>query len=124
MKKRSMLAIASLATALEVAERLVAAGRRLPEVIEAVRAMNPDLTLVGEPVLYAWADDPFTLGTPIPTLALTAYAREEDRARCLAAGFDAYGVVYGIYNAAWAVGLMAAPALGGCYVSCFTARRG
>ena len=30
-----------------------------------------------------------------------------------AAGFEAYGVVYGIYNAAWAVGLMVAPALGG-----------
>lgn len=30
--------------------------------LEAVRAMNPDLTLVGEPVLYAWADDPYTLG--------------------------------------------------------------
>ncbi len=24
--------------------------------------MNPDLTLVDEPVLYAWADDPYTLG--------------------------------------------------------------
>ena len=30
--------------------------------LEAVRAMNPDLTLVDEPVLYAWADDPYTLG--------------------------------------------------------------
>jgi monoamine oxidase len=30
--------------------------------LEAVRSMNPDLTLVGEPVLYAWADDPFALG--------------------------------------------------------------
>jgi monoamine oxidase len=30
--------------------------------LEEVREMNPDLTLVGEPVLYAWADDPFTLG--------------------------------------------------------------
>ena len=24
--------------------------------------MNPDLTLVDEPVMYAWADDPYTLG--------------------------------------------------------------
>jgi monoamine oxidase len=30
--------------------------------LEAVRAMNPDLTLIDEPVLYAWADDPFTIG--------------------------------------------------------------
>ena len=30
-----------------------------------------------------------------------------------AAGFASYGVVYGVYNMAWAVGLMVAPALGG-----------
>lgn len=30
--------------------------------LEVVRSMNPDLTLVDEPVLYAWADDPYTLG--------------------------------------------------------------
>ena len=30
-----------------------------------------------------------------------------------AAGFESYGVVYGVYNVAWAVGLMAGPALGG-----------
>jgi monoamine oxidase len=30
--------------------------------LDAVRAMNPDLTLVDEPVMYAWADDPFALG--------------------------------------------------------------
>jgi MFS family permease len=30
-----------------------------------------------------------------------------------AAGFEAYGVVYGVYNMAWAVGLMVAPAAGG-----------
>ncbi len=30
--------------------------------VEAVRRMNPDLELEGEPVMYAWADDPFTLG--------------------------------------------------------------
>jgi predicted MFS family arabinose efflux permease len=29
------------------------------------------------------------------------------------AGVRAYGVVYGIYNVAWAVGLMSGPALGG-----------
>jgi multidrug resistance protein len=30
-----------------------------------------------------------------------------------AAGFESYGVVYGIYNVAWAAGLMICPALGG-----------
>ncbi len=30
-----------------------------------------------------------------------------------AAGFESYGVVYGVYNMAWAVGLMVAPAAGG-----------
>ncbi len=30
-----------------------------------------------------------------------------------AAGFESFGVVYGVYNMAWAVGLMVAPALGG-----------
>jgi hypothetical protein len=30
--------------------------------LDAVRAMNPDVTLVDEPVIYAWADDPYTLG--------------------------------------------------------------
>ncbi|MGH2539528.1 MAG: flavin monoamine oxidase family protein, partial [Actinomycetota bacterium] len=30
--------------------------------LEALRAMNPDLTFMDEPVLYAWADDPYTLG--------------------------------------------------------------
>ena len=31
-----------------------------------------------------------TLGGPIPALALTAYAREEDKLRCLSAGFGAH----------------------------------
>jgi monoamine oxidase len=30
--------------------------------LEALRSMNPDLTFVDEPVMYSWADDPFTLG--------------------------------------------------------------
>ena len=30
--------------------------------LEAVREMNPDLTLIDEPVVYTWADDPYTLG--------------------------------------------------------------
>jgi MFS family permease len=31
-------------------------------------------------------------------------------------GFEAYGVVYGIHNMAWAIGLMAAPAIGGFFL--------
>jgi 4-methylaminobutanoate oxidase (methylamine-forming) len=31
--------------------------------LDALAAMNPDLRLVGEPVMYAWGDDPFTLGS-------------------------------------------------------------
>ena len=30
--------------------------------LEALRAMNPDLTFVDDPVLYVWADDPYALG--------------------------------------------------------------
>lgn len=30
--------------------------------LETVRAMHPDLKFRGEPVVYAWGDDPFTLG--------------------------------------------------------------
>ena len=41
-----------------------------------------------------------------PSLAYMAEAAS-------AAGFESYGVVYGVYNMAWAVGLMASPALGG-----------
>ena len=41
-----------------------------------------------------------------PSLAYMAEAAS-------AAGFEAYGVVYGVYNMAWAAGLMVAPALGG-----------
>jgi DHA1 family solute carrier family 18 vesicular amine transporter 1/2 len=32
------------------------------------------------------------------------------------AGVKAYGVVYGVYNVAWAVGLMAGPAVGGFFL--------
>ena len=41
-----------------------------------------------------------------PSLAYMAEAAS-------AAGFEAYGVVYGVYNMAWAIGLLFAPALGG-----------
>jgi MFS transporter, DHA1 family, solute carrier family 18 (vesicular amine transporter), member 1/2 len=44
-----------------------------------------------------------------PSLAYMAEAAS-------AAGFESYGVVYGVYNTAWAVGLMVAPALGGFFL--------
>jgi 4-methylaminobutanoate oxidase (methylamine-forming) len=31
--------------------------------LERVRAMNPGIVTVGEPVMYVWEDDPFTLGS-------------------------------------------------------------
>ncbi len=31
--------------------------------LDQLAAMNPDVTFEGEPVMYAWADDPFTLGS-------------------------------------------------------------
>jgi monoamine oxidase len=31
--------------------------------LDALAEMNPDLTFEGEPVMYAWADDPYTLGS-------------------------------------------------------------
>jgi monoamine oxidase len=31
--------------------------------LDALASMNPDLTFEGEPVMYAWADDPYTLGS-------------------------------------------------------------
>jgi DHA1 family solute carrier family 18 vesicular amine transporter 1/2 len=41
-----------------------------------------------------------------PSLAYMAEAASS-------AGFESYGVVYGVYNMAWALGLMVSPALGG-----------
>jgi monoamine oxidase len=37
-------------------------GRTTPW-LETLGRMNPDLWFVGEPLMYAWADDPFTLGS-------------------------------------------------------------
>jgi monoamine oxidase len=31
--------------------------------LDALAVMNPDLTFEGEPVMFAWADDPYTLGS-------------------------------------------------------------
>jgi monoamine oxidase len=43
-------------------EALGVASGRVEPWLERLRAMNPDLELVGEPLWYAWGDDPFTLG--------------------------------------------------------------
>ena len=45
------------------------------------------------------------------TPSLTYFAQVASQA-----GVVAYGVVYGVYNMAWAVGLMAGPALGGFFL--------
>ncbi len=52
--------------------------------LEAVRAMNPDLTLVDEPVLYTWHDDPYTIGAysswdPDPWARREVFARSVGR---------------------------------------------
>lgn len=47
----------------------LASGRVGPW-LERLRAMNPDLELIGEPLWYAWGDDPFTVG---------AYSAWDDR---------------------------------------------
>ncbi|HJR98711.1 MAG TPA: NAD(P)/FAD-dependent oxidoreductase [Actinomycetota bacterium] len=54
--------VTSFAGSSEAKESLgLTRGEVLPW-LGALRSMNPDLMLVGEPVLYSWADDPFTLG--------------------------------------------------------------
>jgi monoamine oxidase len=35
---------------------------RIDPWLERVQTMNPDVTTIGEPVMYAWQDDPYTLG--------------------------------------------------------------
>ncbi|MDH5313484.1 MAG: FAD-dependent oxidoreductase [Actinomycetota bacterium] len=54
--------VSSFAGSREAQESLGTTRGELAPWLEAVRAMNPDLTLVDEPVMYAWADDPYTLG--------------------------------------------------------------
>jgi monoamine oxidase len=54
--------VASFAGSPAVQEELGITRGRLTPWLEALQAMNPDLEFQGEPVMYAWADDPFTLG--------------------------------------------------------------
>jgi monoamine oxidase len=59
---RTRRCVASFAGSPAVQEELgITRGRATPW-LEALQEMNPDLEFQGEPVMYAWADDPFTLG--------------------------------------------------------------
>jgi CheY-like chemotaxis protein len=69
-----------------VRDGLGAAMRRRPDVIISDIAMPEQDGYDLIRVLREMALD----APPIPTLALTAYAREEDRLRALSAGFTAY----------------------------------
>lgn len=54
--------VASFAGSPAAQEHLGITQGRMTPWLEALERMNPDLTFEGEPVMYAWADDPFTLG--------------------------------------------------------------
>jgi hypothetical protein len=54
--------VASFAGSPAAQESLGVTRGELTPWLEAIGAMNPDLSLVGEPVLYAWSDDPYTIG--------------------------------------------------------------
>ena len=62
--------VASFAGSSVAQEALGVASGRVGPWLERLRAMNPDLELVGEPLWYAWGDDPFTVG---------AYSAWDDR---------------------------------------------
>ncbi len=54
--------IASFAGSSLAQEGLETDTGRVGPWLDRLRAMNPDLSLVGEPFMYTWADDPFTVG--------------------------------------------------------------
>jgi len=62
--------LASFAGSPAAYEGLGLGAGRVGTWLELLATMNPDLRFVGEPVLYAWADDPYTLG---------AYSAWDDR---------------------------------------------
>jgi monoamine oxidase len=66
--------LASFAGSQEAMEALGLHRGEISPWLEAVRAMNPDLELVGTPVAYAWGDDPFTLGA-YASWDVTSYTR-------------------------------------------------
>lgn len=59
---RARRCVASFAGSPAAQEELGITRGRVTPWLEALEAMNPDLEFLGEPVLYAWGDDPFTLG--------------------------------------------------------------
>ena len=60
----------------------VDAGRTTPW-RDLLGVMNPDLRFIGEPVMYAWADDPYTLGA-YSAWDNVSFDRHDDIARPLA----------------------------------------
>jgi monoamine oxidase len=55
--------VASFAGSPSTQRALSIADGRITPWLEALTRMNPDLRFDGEPVMYAWADDPYTLGS-------------------------------------------------------------
>jgi monoamine oxidase len=47
--------------------------------LERVKGMNPDVSTIGEPVMYAWQDDPYTLGA-YSSWDSAAWVRRDDGA--------------------------------------------
>ena len=77
---------------------LVLSGLAMPFLTAARGPVSAAVTMV-----VVWA----ALGLIVtPSLAFMAQALS-------AAGLEAYGMAYGLYNVAWAVGLMGGPSLGG-----------
>ena len=78
---------AETTSAASVRDALAAITRQRPDVIVSDIAMpNED----GYDFVRILREMNPGLGGPIPALALTAYAREEDKLRCLSAGFEAH----------------------------------
>jgi monoamine oxidase len=59
---RPRYAVASFAGSALAQEGLETTAGRSGPWLDRLGAMNPDLDFVGEPMLYAWADDPFAIG--------------------------------------------------------------
>jgi MFS transporter, DHA1 family, solute carrier family 18 (vesicular amine transporter), member 1/2 len=85
-------------------------GRRLMMIgLVASALLLPLLSLASDFRSAAFAMVPMWMVFSMVVTPSLAYMAEA----ASAAGFESYGVVYGVYNMAWAIGLMAAPALGG-----------
>jgi monoamine oxidase len=60
---RARRCVASFAGSSAAQQELGVQEGRVGPWLDALAEMNPDLTFEGEPVMYAWADDPYTLGS-------------------------------------------------------------